>query len=358
MRNKKYRIKSWWIIPLLALVVFGITRLFIRFPLIAEQYYSQKIYPLVATFISFLSKWFLFSLDDVFYFLLIITGILLVVLLIIRKLSVKSAGLIVLNVLAAVYVSFYFFWGFNYFRADINSRLEIESSISDTEEFMAVFENLVEATNKSYSSFDNFDEADAARLIEDSYRQLAPVLKIDYPAGHRRAKHITLSGFFAQAGISGYFGPFFNEVHLNSNLLPVEYPFVLAHEKAHQFGITGEAEANFYAWLVCSKSNSKQLQYSANLIAVRYFMNHGYRLDGFRKVASELDERVIKDIRKIEQHWMSLRNEKVEAVAAKVNDAYLKTNQVEKGIRDYTGIVKHIMDFSLDSAFQKKAGFR
>lgn len=358
MRNKKNRIKSWWILPLLALVVFGMTRLLIRFPFIAEHYYSRKIYPLLATFISFISNWVPFSLDDVFYFLLIITGILLVVLLIIRKLSVKSAGLIVLNVLAAVYVSFYLFWGFNYFRADINSRLEIESRISDTEEFMTVFTNLVEATNKSYSSFDNFDEAEAARLIEDSYRQLAPVLKIDYPAGQRRAKHITLSGFFAQAGISGYFGPFFNEVHLNSKLLPVEYPFVLAHEKAHQFGITGEAEANFYAWLVCSNSNSKQLQYSANLIAVRYFMNHGYRLDGFREVVSKLDERVIQDIRKIQQHWMSLRNEKVEAVAAKVNDAYLKSNQVEKGIRDYTGIVKHIMDFSLDSTFQIKTGIQ
>jgi hypothetical protein len=358
MRNKKKRIKSWWIVPLLALVVFGITRLFIRFPMITEHYYSQKIYPFLATIISYISKSVPFSLDDAFYFLLIITGILLVGLLILRKLSVKLAGLIVLNVLAAVYISFYLFWGFNYFRADINSRLEIEPRISDTEEFMSVFSNLVEATNKSYSSFNNFDEAEAAKMIEDSYRQLAPMLKIDYPAGHRRAKHITLSGFFAQAGISGYFGPFFNEVHLNSKLLPVEYSFVLAHEKAHQFGITGEAEANFYAWLVCNKSNSKQLQYSANLVAVRYFMNHGYRLEGFREVALKLDERVIQDIREIQQHWMSLRNEKVEAVAAKVNDAYLKTNQVEKGILDYTGIVKHIMDFSLDSSFQKKAGFR
>lgn len=315
------------------------------------------MYPLLASFISFISKWIPFSLDDVFYFLLIITGILLIALLVIRKLSIKTAGLIVLNVVAAVYVSFYLFWGFNYFRADINTRLEIESRTSDTEEFMAVFSHLVEATNESYSSYEDFDEAEVARLIEDSYRQLAPVLKLDYPAGYRRAKHITLSGFFAQAGISGYFGPFFNEVHINDRLLPMEYPFVLAHEKAHQFGITGEAEANFYAWLVCSKSNAKQLQYSANLIAIRYFMNHGYRLEGFREVVSKLDERVIQDIRKIQQHWLSLRNEKVEAVAARVNDAYLKTNQVEKGIRDYTGIVKHIMDFSLDSSFQKKAGF-
>ncbi len=51
---------------------------------------------------------------------------------------------------------------------------------------------------------------------------------------------------------------------------------------------------------------------------------------------------------------MKLRNEKVDRVAAKVNDTYLKTNKVEKGIEDYTGIVKYVLDFKLDTAFQKK----
>ncbi len=341
----------------MAVVVFGLIRILSHYPLIVEKYYSQGVYPVLASFISFLSKWVPFSLDDLFYFLLIVTGISVLALLVLRKITLKKSGFIVLNILAAGYVLFYLLWGLNYFRAGVNDRLDIEPRTSDAEEFMQVFKDLAEAANNSYTTFEDFDKAEISRLIEDSYRQLAPVLKLDYPAGSRRAKDITLSGFFAQAGISGYFGPFFNEVHINSFLLPVEYPFVLAHEKAHQFGITGEAEANFYAWLVCSKSNSRQLQYSANLIALRYFINHGFRQEGFREVISSLDERVVKDIRRIREHWMGLRNEKVEAVASRVNDAYLKTNRVEKGIQDYTGIVKHIMEFSFDSSFQKKAGF-
>jgi hypothetical protein len=51
---------------------------------------------------------------------------------------------------------------------------------------------------------------------------------------------------------------------------------------------------------------------------------------------------------------MNLRNEKVDRVASKVNDTYLKSNKVDKGIKDYTGVVKHVMNFSLDSAFQKQ----
>ncbi len=352
-----YKKIRWWIIPALALMVFGLIRILTHYPLIVEQYYSQGIYPVLASIISFISKWVPFSLDDLFYFLLILTGVTIIILLILRKISWKKSGFIVLNVLAAGYLLFYLLWGFNYFRAGINARLDIEPRTSGSEEFMKVFSSLAEAANNSYTAFEDFDKTKVVRLVEDSYRQLAPVLKLDYPAGTRRAKNITLSGFFAQAGISGYFGPFFNEVHINSKLLPVEYPFVLAHEKAHQFGVTSEAEANFYAWLVCLKSSSKQLQYSASLMALRYFINHGYGQQGFNEVISSLDERVIKDIRRIREHWMNLRNNKVEAVAARVNDAYLKTNQVEKGIQDYTGVVKHIMEFSLDSSFQKEAGF-
>ncbi len=357
MKIIKLHIKKRFIIPLLALVVFAVIQLVIRFPHIAEYYYSQRIYPLLASAVSFFSKWVPVSLDDLFYFLLVVTGILIVIFLLLRKISLKAAGLIVLNVLAAVFILFYVLWGFNYFRLDINSRLDLKSHHANPEEFIKVFTTLVHSANNSYTSYEEFDEEIVASLIEDSYKRLSPALKLDYPAGSRRPKHITLSGFFAKAGISGYFGPFFNEVHINRKLLPVEYPFVLAHEKAHQFGITGEAEANFYAWLACSQSSSKQLQYSANLVAVRYFMYYGFRLEGYREIVSQLDERIIEDIRTIHKYWQGLRNEKVEAVASKVNDAYLKTNQVEKGIKDYTGIVRHIMDYSLDTAFREKAGF-
>jgi Zn-dependent peptidase ImmA (M78 family) len=251
-----------------------------------------------------------------------------------------------------VYI-FYLLWGFNYFREDLNTRLEIITRDADTEEFMDVITEIVKATNQSWHSYEDFSKRTTDSLVENSFGRLAPVLKLKYPMGSRRAKYITFSGFFAQAGISGYYGPFFNEVHINRHLLPEEYAFVLAHEKAHQFGVTGEAEANFIAWIVCVQSDSNQLRYPANLVALRYFLNHAARHEQLPEIIKTLDKRVIEDLQKIQRHWMGLRNEKVEKVASKVNDAYLKTNQVEKGIHDYTGIVKHIMDYSLDTAFQK-----
>lgn len=77
-------------------------------------------------------------------------------------------------------------------------------------------------------------------------------------------------------------------------------------------------------------------------------------MEQYPEIIKKLDENVKIDFRRIQEHWINLRNEKVDKVASKVNDTYLKTNKIEKGIEDYFGVVKHVMDFSLDSVFQKK----
>ncbi len=288
---KKNRSKKWFILPIAAIFTYGITVLAFRFPSVTEKVYSQFVYPFIARLVSPFSNIFPFSIDDTFYILLIVTFLILLVLLIIKKISFAKAGKIILNVLAATYILFYLLWGFNYFREDLNTRLNLEQHEANTKAFITQLKNIVENTNKSWVSFENWNVESVDQNIEESFRKLAPVLKIKYPSGKRKPKSITVSRFFAQAGISGYYGPFFNEVHVNSYILPVEYPFILAHEKAHQFGITNEAEANFYAWLVCTKSNSKLLQYSANLHVLQYFLYQGYQLEEYPDIIAKLDNK-------------------------------------------------------------------
>jgi DNA-binding transcriptional MerR regulator len=353
MDFKELKIKGW-ILPVIAVATFGITRLFIWQPDWTEKIYSDGIYPVLASILSSISVYSPFSLDDLFYILLILSGILLIVLMLSRKISWKKALRILLNVLAATYILFYLLWGFNYFRPGLSTRLNLPERNADTTEFIPVLKKLIDQTNTSYCRFEDFNKQEIDQLVEDSYQKLAPVLQIKYPSGKRKPKKITFSRFYAKAGISGYYGPFFSEVQVNSYNLPIEYPFVLAHEKAHQFGITSEAEANFYAWLVCTQSNNKQLQYSANLTILRFFLYQGYRLKQYPEIIKQLNEPVKEDFRRIREHWTKLRNDKVDRVATKVNDTYLKTNKVEKGIEDYTGVVLFVMDFKLDTAFQKK----
>ena len=350
--NKIFRM--WFSLPILAITTFGLTEIGARNSGFVEKVYSQSIYPFLAYIISNLSNPFPFSLDDIFYLLLIITAIILIVLLILKRISWKFSAKVVLNVMAAIYILFYFLWGFNYYREDLNTRLQLKEQQPDTNDFVKQLQILIEDTNKSYCSFEIMEKEIVDSLVEDSYKKLADVLALKYPAGNRRDKSVTWSSFFAKAGISGYYGPFFNEVHVNKKVLPIEYPFVLAHEKAHQFGVTSEAEANFYAWLICTQSRSKQLQYSANLHILRFFFHQAYQLEEYPEIISKLDDRVKNDFLRIREHWMKLRNEKVDRVASHVNDAYLKSNKVEKGIKDYTGVVKHVMNFSLDSDFRNR----
>jgi hypothetical protein len=249
---------------------------------------------------------------------------------------------------------FYILWGFNYLRPGLSERLQLKTASANKQDFITIFKKRIAETNQTYCNFEAFDRNEIDSSVEASYKNLAPVLNIKYPMGKRPDKQITFSGFYAKTGISGYFGPFFNEVHVNKKVLPMEYPFVLAHEKAHQLGITSEAEANFYAWLVCSQSTSQQLQYSANLIILRHFVFQAYKLEEYPQLLELIEDPVKNDFITIQKHWQNLRNKKLDATASRINDAYLKTNKVKAGINDYNGVVQHIMNFSLDSTFQHK----
>jgi len=281
--------------------------------------------------------------------------VILIILIFLRKLKFGKFLLIFIQTLAICYMLFYSFWGFNYFRTGLNDRLQISKSIPDTVQFVRVLENLINITNDSYCTFDKVSYREIDSLVESSYKRNASFLKISYPQGARRPKPITLSGFFAKASIAGYYGPFFSEVHLNDSLLAIEYPQVLAHESAHQFGITSEAEANFYGWLVSTNSDSKYLRYSANINMISYFLSQSKHLHNRQELIRMMQKPVIEDMRKIQDHWERLRSEKIDQVAGKVNDVYLKTNKIEKGIEDYFGVVQFVMDFETDTLIQKKA---
>lgn len=352
--KRKTSSKKCFILPVLAFLVFLLTRVAVHFRSLVENWYSQKLYVIIAKVLSAFSSLFPFSLDDLFYIFLIWVLILLLVLPFLKRISFGKALKAILNVLAVVYILFYVLWGFNYSRPDLNARLGIEKQKPDVNLFTQELISLIDSTNADYYPFNDFDKKQIDSLVEASYQKISPILKINYPQGKRRPKNITFSRFFAAAGISGYYGPFFNEIQVNKFVLPVEYPFVLAHEKAHQFGITSEGEANFYAWLVCASSPSKQLQYSANLQVLRFFLYQGSGLESYPKMVKKLDEKVIADYQKIRENWEKLQNEKVDKIASKVNDTYLKTNHVKKGIDDYNEVVQMVMDFSYDANIQQK----
>jgi len=329
----------------LAALVFLSVRYAVHNSRLVELYYSKGIYPFIAKLFSGFSKLFSFSLWDIFWLftiLLVIGGLFLATL---RKVKWGWYGLRILQFVALLYAFFYFVWGFNYFRPKIETRIGWEKSKPDETVFRSILDSIIIHTNSSYNSVSSSDYPTIDSLVEESYRKNSTVLGINYPNGTRRPKTMIFSSFFAKSGVSGYFGPFFNEVHLNYYLLPMEYPYVLAHEKAHQFGITNEAEANLAAFVVCTTSADRRLQYSGYVNLMVYFLSDASHLKDVKDYIKKIDKPVILDLRFQRRHWQGLQNKTLDKVQTAANNAYLKTNHIEEGVKNYNQVVALVISY-------------
>ncbi|MBI9063725.1 MAG: DUF3810 domain-containing protein [Marinilabiliaceae bacterium] len=327
-----------------ALLTFGLTELAARFPHAVEQIYSRNIYPFISSILSYLTGWIPFSVTDLFYPALGLFLVFLIVFTILRKLRISQAFKLLLNTVALAYIAFYWLWGFNYYRADLNDRLALPAVTPSTEEFTTAFSWIIECTNQSWMPMDSLDQDEIQQAVSNAYVENKQWLQLDR-YGESRPKTPLFSRFWAAAGIGGYYGPFFSEIHTNHYLYPTEYPCVLAHETAHRMGITSEAEANFYAWFVCHQSDDQRLQYSANTYLLRFFIYQARHLPEFKELIQPIRQEVRDDFRSLRAHYRALSNEQIEKAASKANDAYLKTNKVKDGIDDYNGIIKYVMDY-------------
>ena len=157
-----------------------------------------------------------------------------------------------------------------------------------------------------------------------------------------------LSSIFAKSGVSGYFGPFFNEIHVNRFVLPMEYPFTLAHEKAHQFGITEEAEANLAAFIICTGSDDPRLQYSGNVQLLAYFLSDAHQLQDRNDYVNKIDSLVKEDILYQRKHWRNLENKTFDKIQTAANNVYLKTNRVDGGVKNYNRVVSLVISWYMN----------
>jgi hypothetical protein len=334
---------------LIALPVLLGVILAVRKPEMIEQLYSTGIYPIIAKSFSFFSRMIPFSLWDLFWIVLLVIllgGLILVVL---KTIKLSLFILRFMQLLALLYSLFYISWGFNYFRPDIQTRLGWKIKMADEQFFRAIMDTLTCRSNRSYMQISPSEYQIIDKLVEESYQKNSRNLGIDYPGGTRIPKKMIFSSYFAKSGISGYFGPFFNEINLNNYLFPADYPFLLAHEKAHQFGIASEAEANLAAYIICTTSADSRLQYSGNMYLLLYFLKDAEQMNEYHELIKRIDKRVIDNIRYRERYYKGLQNKTLEKVQTAMNDVYLKSNHIKKGVKNYNHVVSLVMSWYYNS---------
>jgi hypothetical protein len=303
-----------------------------------SEWYMQNIYPLIAAILSFINRWIPYSLLDILIVFTVLIFLATIITVCLKRMKFfKWIQLFLLSILW-ITVWFYMAWGIAYFRPDFHERFGIEPPKEDREFFEAFVERYIDSLNRAYIADPHFDAKEIDKEIEALYAKHHGILRLPHPCGWRRTKKTIAEPLMTRVGVSGYFGPFFNEVHVNNYSLPFTYPYTLAHEKAHQFGIAGEAECNLYATVICTSSDHPLVRYSGYLQTVSYLLGNLRKIspNRYREIVMQINPDIIADYRAIQDHWRKEINQTMATVQDKVYDTYLKTNRQRSGVLSYS----------------------
>lgn len=331
------------------IALLAITALSILFVLLCRwntgiaEWYMQYVYPVFAVTLSYISNIFPFSLFDALTIAATLIFLLSIVQLFRRKLRfLRWLYLLGMSTIWIV-LWFYLAWGISYYRADYYTKFAVLRTTTSIEDFSNINFCYIDSLNKYYTPISQIDTKEISRSIEQSYCQLHKQLKLPYPNGKRSPKRTMYQKLMTKAGVTGFYAPFFSEVHVNTDPPPVSYPFTLAHEKAHQLGIASESECNLYAIIVCTSSDHPQVRYSGYYELVSYLLSALWKAapeEVYNEAYSRISADVIADFDNARTFWRYAISPKLAELQAKVYDSYLKSNKVESGIVSYSEVVE------------------
>jgi len=269
----------------------------------------------------------------------------------------KNLALNLIIVCGLAYLIFQIVWGLNYNRLTFAEIAGLELTEATEEELKQLCVGLVQRANelreglpedssgvlKMEQEFAEIREKarEAFALASGSYRELGG----DYGP----AKPVFFSRLMSYTGITGIYIPFTGEANVNIDIPVFTLPATVCHEMAHQRGFAREDECNYIAWLVCNSIEDRVFQYSGTILALTHSLNALSRVDSqsAAELRSEFAPGVKRDLAYLTRYWSRYEG-KIEQVASDINDAYLKSNRQQDGIRSYGRMV------DLLSAEQKK----
>lgn len=160
-----------------------------------------------------------------------------------------------------------------------------------------------------------------------------------YPTAHLnpRIQYIKPKGLLRRLGISGIYNPFTGEANVDAALPSIHRVFVVAHELAHAYGVTSEAEANFVAYLACLNSGDPLGEYAAQYALWRQVaseVSKTYPMDVIETLAAQIPVELQADRLAIREAYLEHRVY-FPKVSEQVNETYLKLQGIEEGVADY-----------------------
>jgi hypothetical protein len=245
---------------------------------------------------------------------------------------------------AAMYLLFLAMWGLNYRRVPLERKLPFDARAVTVASAREAAQSAVSRLN-ALSAEAHAGTQDVGRAVDPQLAQaFARAMRELGTTGETvpaRPKHSLLDLYFRPAGVSGMTDPFFLETLVESDLLPVERPFVVAHEWSHLAGFADEGEANFGGWLTCARGDAAA-QYSGWLFLFGELANAVSR-DDRALLIGRLDRGPRDDLRAIAARLARDVKPQVSEAGWRVYDQYLKANRVEAGTASYAQVVRLVL---------------
>lgn len=230
-----------------------------------------------------------------------------------------------------LYAIFLLVWGFGYRRVPIEERWDLGPP-ADAATIRDVQSRILTILNRDAPAADPTPaDARRARLaIATAAATLVEEREGFRPALPTHLKHPP-TGFLMAIGISGIVSPFTLEAHVEA-ALPT--PFELAiggHELAHLLGYCGEADANLVGFVAGLRAEDAYARYATALGILRYMIADGQD----RWILRRLPPRADQDLDALRAAYGRHRVKTLARVTNTVNNAYLKTQGVRRGVADY-----------------------
>jgi hypothetical protein len=235
---------------------------------------------------------------------------------------------------ALVYLFFFWGWGLNYHRTALETRLMVDPAGSDSAQMNQFVARAASEINRLYRerSIKPLPEDAVEGAVSGRVRLVTGRIDgVEWRSASRIKRSLFANPWFRIAGVDGLFNPIGHEPIINSSLLDIERPFVVAHELAHVRGYPVEGEANLIAVLATVVSSEPDLQYSGWIHLWLYLRTP--ELDKLLDAGPRQDLlRIVERARADQIRWVS-------NLQAAVLDWYLKANSVEEGVRSYAQVV-------------------
>lgn len=313
------------------------------------EFYARSVYPIISLCLSSFSRLFPFAIGDLFIFLSIAGVIIYPIYGRIKRHSWKKIVLRDGEYLLWVYVWFYLAWGLNYSQKNFYERTHVPYLAYSSDTFKTFVDDYIEHLNDAYVPITDIDKEIVCREAVKGYKQISDTLGVHRPPYDKpKVKTMLFTPFISMVGVSGSMGPFFCEFTLNGDLLPSQYPSTYTHELAHLLGITSEAEANFYAYQVCTRSEVASIRFSGYFSILNHVLGNAKRLmseEEYADVYHRIRPEIIELARNNQAYWMSKYSPLIGNIQSWIYDLYLKGNKIGSGRKNYSEVVGLLISY-------------